>query len=96
MLSIRKTTLGEHNRGICGSRNNCYYKGFSICWAVDHPELEGLIAVKRKMDAQLIVKTINENEHDWDAPRSYCPLAKAMSLLEEGEDKWQLIDAKEV
>tara|TARA_R110002073_G_scaffold138577_1_gene288324 strand:+ start:81 stop:371 length:291 start_codon:yes stop_codon:yes gene_type:complete len=96
MLTIRKTNLSEHNRGICGSKNNTYYTGQSVCWAIDHSDMEGIMAVKRKKDAELIVKTINENEPEWDAPNSICPIGKANQFLT-GKDQWLLLlDVKTV
>ena len=98
MLTVRKTTLSDHNQGICGSRNNCRYTGHTVCWAIDHGD-NNLIAVSRKMDAELIAATINDNEPDWDGWNSYCPIDKARSFLK-GADKCdeldQLNEAKEV
>lgn len=54
------------------------------------------MAVKRKKDAELIVKTINENEPEWDAPNSICPIGKANQFLT-GKDQWLLLlDVKTV
>ena len=33
--TVRRTNLGAHNSGLCGSKNSCRFHGGSVCWAID-------------------------------------------------------------
>ncbi|PHS13454.1 MAG: hypothetical protein COA78_06875 [Blastopirellula sp.] len=65
VFEVKKTNLGEQNRGICGNRNNCRYNGRSICWAL-LLDGENYGALTRKRDAELVAKIMNENFPSWD------------------------------
>ena len=47
--TVRKTTLGEYNRGICGNANNCRYTGGSACYSVDTDSTYIDVAGRRQM-----------------------------------------------
>lgn len=65
ICGIKKSTLGEWNDGHTSANANCYYKGNSICWVIFTEDLEtgkkeDVIAVKRKVDAELMAGYLTE------------------------------------
>lgn len=61
MIKVRKSTIGDWNRGYTTMKANCYYKGKAICWVLyDENNPEGHIALDRKKDAENMAIYLNE------------------------------------
>lgn len=102
-FQLVKSTLGEYNRGHCGSPNNCRYKGSTTCWVVidtediftDHIGRKGPIqhiAVNRKFVGEAIVDYCNES--NWDGTGD---IATIFINYAAENNLWKLVDAfKEV
>ena len=64
---IHKSTLGDWNHGQTSTFAKCYYTGAATCWEIRNDGAfneEGVCAVKRKIDAELMVDFFNES--GWD------------------------------
>ena len=70
MYWVKKSTLGEINHGICGTKNNSRYTGKTVAWAVWSEECEKwpthcVIAVDTKKICQAMVDHFNEINFDY-------------------------------
>ena len=69
MYWVKKSTLGEINHGICGTKNNSRYTGKTVAWAVWSAECElagyCVIAVDTKKICQAMVDHFNEINFDY-------------------------------
>lgn len=92
MFTIQKSTLSDHNRGICGSRNNCYYKGSTVCWVL-LCDGEDFGAVTRKKDAELVAELMNENLPEWDKRGDHFRMVMKFATEQQQSQLW---DMKEV
>jgi len=63
---IKKSTLGEINHGICGTKNNSRYTGKTVAWAVWSEDCDRycVIAVDTKKTCQAMVDYFNEINFD--------------------------------
>ena len=57
---MKRSTLADTNRGICGSRNNCRYTGQTVCWEIWIDDVFWG-AVNRKRTAVAIVEWARDN-----------------------------------
>lgn len=69
MLEVIKSSLGEHNKGRCSSRNNARFTGSTVCWVIRDTsgsflDGEDWIAVSRKRDAVALCEHFNRFDED--------------------------------
>ena len=79
-FKVRKTTLGQANRGHTSMKANCYYKGTTPCWSIDFttahifPKTYTIITLNRKSIAVRMaeyLESISWNE-DGDPEMMFC------------------------